>query len=219
MSPGLLKTRRQDCEVHDLEMLSGLNPDKADSQFICNYYLGQLLFQELWDILGREEFNQRLGELYRLSLALQEEQETPGISEVRQAFHDRAEIVEKHWTGRLNAPENRPFDEGRYRRNHELIQWDQYPTYNDDSITFSGTLLADAVLSKPQSTERSGEGGGTGHHRDGEGTVPADMGRAEPVAGLLAVRGAAHEVAEGSKELSLADSCGASGRDLRLAGG
>ena len=45
------------------------------------------------------------------------------------------------------------------------------------------------------------------------------MGRAEPVAGLLAVRGAAHEVAEGSKELSLADSCGASGRDLRLTGG
>ena len=49
---------------------------------------------------------------------------------------------------------------------------------------------------------------------DGEETVPAEMGRAEPVAGLLAVRGAAHEVAIGGKELSLADSCGASGRYL-----
>ena len=45
------------------------------------------------------------------------------------------------------------------------------------------------------------------------------MGRAGPVAGLLPVRGAAHEVAEGSKALSLADSCGASGRDIRLTGG
>ena len=44
------------------------------------------------------------------------------------------------------------------------------------------------------------------------------MGRAGPVAGLLAVRVAAHEVAVGSKALSLADSCGASGRDLRLTG-
>ena len=39
-----------------------------------------------------------------------------------------------------------------------------------------------------------------------------------PVAGLLPVRGAAHAVAVGSKALSLADSCGASGRDLRLTG-
>ena len=69
-------------------------------------------------------------------------------------------------------------------------------------------------MSKPESTERSGESAGTGHHRDGEETVLADMGRSGPVAGLLAVRVAAHEVAVGSKALSLADSCGASGRDL-----
>ena len=37
-------------------------------------------------------------------------------------------------------------------------------------------------------------------------------GRAGPVAGLLGVRVAAHEVAVGSRELSLADSCAASGR-------
>ncbi len=71
---------------------------------------------------------------------------------------------------------------------------------------------ADAI--KPESTERSGESAGTGHHRDGEETVLADMGRSGPVAGLLAVRVAAHEVAVGGKALSLADSCGASGRYL-----
>ena len=38
------------------------------------------------------------------------------------------------------------------------------------------TLDLDPALS----TERSGEGAGTGHHRDGEGADPADMGRAEP---------------------------------------
>ena len=72
---------------------------------------------------------------------------------------------------------------------------------------------------KPESTEPNRGGSGKGRNREEEGTVPADMGRAGPVAGLLAVRVAAHEVAVGSKALSLADSCGASGRDLRLTGG
>ena len=40
------------------------------------------------------------------------------------------------------------------------------------------------------------------------------MGRSGPVAGLLAVRVAAHEVAVGGKAPSLADSCGASGGDI-----
>ena len=38
-----------------------------------------------------------------------------------------------------------------------------------------------AAYAKPESTERSGEGAGTGHHRDGEGTVPADKGHAGPI--------------------------------------
>ena len=47
----------------------------------------------------------------------------------------------------------------------------------------------------------------------------ADVGWMAPAVGLLSVRGVAHEVAEGSKELSLADSCGASWRDSRQTGG
>ncbi len=143
---GLLKNRRDNCEVHDLEMLSGLNPDKADSQFICNYYLGQLLFQELWDNLGAEEFNQRLGELYRLSLALQEEQETSGISEVRQAFQGQADIVEKHWSGKLNAPENRPYDQMAGIVSHDLVEWEKYPLYERGTVKLEGKLLEGATF-------------------------------------------------------------------------
>ena len=67
ISPGLLRNWREDCEVHDLESLASHNPAKADPQFICNYYLGQRLFQELLENLGKAEFNRKLRELYRLS--------------------------------------------------------------------------------------------------------------------------------------------------------
>ncbi len=150
LSPGLLEvTSRENCTVHDLQTLTGLNPDKQEDfdQFHCNYYLGQSLFLELLESLGDDEFRKGLHELYRLSQIAEDANETPGIAEVRQAFHNQAETVEKHWSGKLNAPENRPFDEGVDRTGHDLIQWDQYPTYDGDSVTFRGTLLGDAVLS------------------------------------------------------------------------
>ena len=152
VSPGLLerprrKTSSRECEAHDMEMLTEWNPGQQElDRFHCNYYLGQSLFLELLENMGQQEFNAGLRELYRLSLAAKDADETPGIAEVRQAFRDQAEIVEKHWSGKLNAPENRPFDEGVFRSSHSLIQWDQYPTYDGDSVTFGGTLLGDAVL-------------------------------------------------------------------------
>ena len=156
----LERPRRKNCEAHDLEMLTELNPEQEDlDQFRCNYYLGQSLFLELLENLGTNEFNKGLRELYRLSLAAKDADETPGIDEVRQAFHDQAEVVEKHWSGKLNAPENRPFDEGLYRVSHDLIQWVQYPTYDGGSITFSGALLGNAVLSNE--TLNEAEKGGT----------------------------------------------------------
>ena len=92
-----------------MEMLTEWNPGVEDfDRFQCNYYLGQSLFLELLKNLGEEEFKKALRELYRLSLAAMEEDRTPGIAEVRQAFHDQLVIVEKHWSGKLNAPENRP---------------------------------------------------------------------------------------------------------------
>lgn len=148
-SPALLqKPQRNNCEAHDLEMLTEWNPGtESKDEFICNYFLGQMLFQELLENLGTEDFNQRLRELYRLSLAAKDAGQTPGTAEVRQAFHDQAEIVERHWSGKLNAPENRPFDEGVYRTNHDLVQWEQYPTYDGSSVTFSGVLSDNTVLS------------------------------------------------------------------------
>ena len=160
VSQGLSEvTSREYCEVQDLEMLSELNPEQEDfDQFHCNYYLGQSLFLELLENMGQQEFNAGLRELYRLSLAAKNADETPGIAEVRQAFHDQSAIIEKHWSGKLNAPENRPFDEGVYRTNHGLVQWEQYPIYDGNSVTFSGTLLGNAVLSS-ETIEQARKGG------------------------------------------------------------
>ena len=158
ISPGLLENRRRECEVHDLESLANYNPAKGDPQFRCNYYLGQLLFQELLENMGDTEFPRRLGEFYRLSLAGQEEQQTPGIAEVRQAFYDQVEIVEKHWSGKMNAPENRPYDDIGGITSHDLIQWDQYPTHVGDSVTFSGTVIGEATLSS-ETIEQARKGG------------------------------------------------------------
>ena len=158
LSPGELKTRRGDCEAHDLEMLSEWAPAKSSPQFDCNYYLGTLLFLELRESLGDAEFSEKLRELYHLSLTEQEAGQTLDIAAIRQMFVDQAGIVDKHWSGALNAPENRPFDEGVDRRSHDLIQWDQYPTYDGHSVTFSGTLLNDAVLS--ETIHEAREGGG-----------------------------------------------------------
>ena len=89
--------------------------------------------------------------MYALSLGGQEADETPGIEIVRQVFDDRLDIVEKHWSGDLNAPENRGFDEGVSRRSLHLVEWDTYPTYDRGTVRFQGTLLRDAVL---QQTKR-----------------------------------------------------------------
>ena len=59
VSPGLVgKTRREDCEIHDLETLTELIPDPEEDfdQFHCNYFLGQMLFLEMLENLGEEEF-------------------------------------------------------------------------------------------------------------------------------------------------------------------
>ena len=110
ISPEFLQERsrgRGDCEAHNLEMLTEWDPESGNPQFSCNYYLGQLLFKELLGTLGAEEFGKKVGELYLLSLDARDAGETPGIAQVREAFHDQGEIIEEHWSGKLNAPENR----------------------------------------------------------------------------------------------------------------
>ena len=150
VSPGLLKKARRDgCEAHNLEMLTEWDSSlEEQGRYGCNYFLGQLLFQELLDELGGRAFSQRLRELYRLSLKTKNDSqgETPGIAEVREAFPNQAAVLDEHWSGALNAPESRAAEEGVPRLSHGLIAWDQYPTYDGVFVTFSGTLLDEAIL-------------------------------------------------------------------------
>ncbi len=155
--PWALENLREECEVADLEALSALNPDPGDPRYECSYYLGQWLFQELLDGMTEQEVAARLQAFYALSLEGQEADETPGIEIVRQVFDDRLDIVEKHWSGDLNAPENRPFDEGVRRQSLALVRWNDYPAYEGGGVSFRGTLLGNAVL---QQTKREAQEGG-----------------------------------------------------------
>ena len=59
----------------------------------------------------------------------------------------------------FREPLDRLWDEVLAQSSHNLIQWEEYPTYNGDSVTFSGTLLGDAVLSRETLNEaRQGRG-------------------------------------------------------------
>lgn len=156
LSHGQLQTKRKSCEAHDLEMLSEWDPDRADvDRYHCVYYLGQPLFYDLLVSMGAETFTSSLREYYRLSLEVQEEDRTPGIAEVRKAFAGQDAIIDRHWSGKMNAPENRPFDEGYERTNHDLIQWEQYPTFVDGVVEPKGVLLGDSILVSRDATEIS----------------------------------------------------------------
>jgi len=156
LSHGQLQTKRKNCEAHDLEMLSEWDPGRDDvDRYHCVYYLGQLLFQDLLASMGAEMFISSLREYYRLSLEVQEEERTPGIAEVRKAFAGQDAIIDYHWSGKLNAPENRPFDEGYERTNHDLIRWEQYPTFADGVVELKGVLLGDSILVSKDASEIS----------------------------------------------------------------
>ena len=141
-----LQNRRQDCEVHDLEMLSELDPDSSTPQYRCSYFLGHALFRDLFDGLSDAEFGGKLQSLYLLSLEEREARMDLGIAGVRRIFDDQSDIIDRHWSGALNAPEHRPFDEGVDRRSHDLVQWTKRPTYDGHLVILEGKLLDDAVL-------------------------------------------------------------------------
>ena len=149
LSPGQLRPRRRGCEADDLKTLTAWSTDTSNVQYLCNYYLGELLFRELLDALGTEEFTAKAREFYLLTVAKQEEGRSPGVGSVREVFSGQADIVEKHWSGALNAPENRTSAEGIERTSHDLIQWDEHPTHDGRLVRFKGTVLGGAVLSHP----------------------------------------------------------------------
>ena len=119
LSYGQMKPKRKTCEAHDLQMLSAWDPNPGDASYGCSYYLGNQLFIELLTNMQSGEFNERVSELYQLLT-----KDSNPIEVVRMVFAGQLDIVNKHWDGALNAPENRPFDEGKDHTNHHLIQWE-----------------------------------------------------------------------------------------------
>ena len=78
------------------------------------------------------------------------EDTTPGIHDTLLAAvrRHRPPLV---WE--VERPENRPFDEGLDRVSHDLVEWDEYPTFKGGEISFSGRLLGDAILSHDVGTD------------------------------------------------------------------
>ena len=61
--------------------------------------LGEKLFLDLSNSLGRDEFSSRLGTLYQITQGLYKEDRKAGIDEVREVFGDQETIIAKHWDG------------------------------------------------------------------------------------------------------------------------
>ena len=93
------------------------------------------MFEQLFDSVGRDEFQERLRTLYPLTVEEQEQDRLPSVGVLRQVFLGQLEIVNRHWSGMMNAPENRPFDKGYEYTSHDLIQWTVYPTYENGVVS------------------------------------------------------------------------------------
>ena len=136
-------------------MLSEWDPDSGDvDRFHCSYYLGQPLFQDLLASMDVETFREKLGELYQLSLEAQAADRTPSIAEVRQAFAGRTASSTTTGPGNL-TPRRTALRRGYERTNHDLIQWEQYPTFVDGVVELKGVLLGDSILVSKDATEIS----------------------------------------------------------------
>ena len=96
----MMTTEMRGCTVATLQALSNLTPEQQSGQFQCNYYLGEKVFLDLRNSLGREEFGRRLRTLYQVSSDLHEDDKKAGIDEVRKVFGDQETIIAKHWDGR-----------------------------------------------------------------------------------------------------------------------
>ena len=149
LDPKSYEAPRGGCEAHDIQMFAQWNPQPGTPRFGCAYFLGGALFRELAAHLGPLVYGSRMRELRRLSDPEEAQKRgfrLMGIDELRRVFASESEIVEKHWSGKLNHPE-KTWKLQVSSESHDLIRWDQNPTYDGDSVTFSGTLLGDAVLS------------------------------------------------------------------------
>ena len=153
--------RRRNCIAVNIGDI-GDAPRDGD-QFRCNYYLGEKLFRELQENTTRADFVGALQQLYQLS----QEQPTPqnrdeyraGIAQVRQAFPNHAAIIDRHYSGDLNAPHRWDPDDNLTFTTHNAVVWQQKPTYRNGIVRFEGYLQGSATLS--QSDYESARSGGS----------------------------------------------------------
>ena len=171
--PIALHNTRRGCEAHHLEMLTEWDPHQGSPSYRCSYFLGQLLFDELARTVGIDTVGQKLRDLYVASLEEQAQRRTPGVGIVENNFPDHTDVIDRHWSGGLNAPENRSFLSEV--RSHGLIEWTEPPAVDRSGfVKFSGKLLNGAKLSRsiPEAREGKGFPSFTIYDRDGYvGTV------------------------------------------------
>lgn len=154
--------RRQDCAAVNISEI-GNAPRSYRGQFYCNYYLGEKLFRELQENAAPSDFIAGLQRLYQLS----REQPAPqtrqdyraGIPQVRAAFPDSADIINRHWSGDLNAPHRWDPDDNLAFTSHNAVVWTQKPTYDDGIVSFAGSLSGDASLVSPDASTARQFGG------------------------------------------------------------
>ncbi len=155
--PIALHNTRRGCEAHNLEMLTEWDPHQGSPSHRCSYFLGQLLFEELARIVGGDTIGQKLRDLYVASLEEQAERRTPSVDIVENNFPDHTNVIGRHWSGGLNAPENRSFLSEV--RSHGLIEWNEPPAVDRSGfVKFSGKLLNGAKLSRSIPEARDGKG-------------------------------------------------------------
>ncbi len=97
---------RRDCDVVDLKTLEELMPTER-YQSRCHHHLGHRMAREIVAEVGMEEFVTRMRKAYSQQDELFDEREDPGIEVMRLLYPDQSEIVDRFWSGRVNAPENR----------------------------------------------------------------------------------------------------------------
>lgn len=96
---------RRDCDIVDLKTLEEVMPTER-YQTRCHHHLGHRMAREIVAEVGMEEFITRMQKAYPMKDEFIDYREDPGIEVMRLLYPDQSEIVERFWSGRVNAPEN-----------------------------------------------------------------------------------------------------------------
>ena len=139
--------RRKECAARNISVLG--HSRRGDGQFHCNYYLGEKLFRDLQAAMTPADFTAAIQALYFASRAKPAPQSADeyraDLAEVRQAFPEQREIIDRHYNGDLNAPHRWDPDDAINLRHHDAVIWEQKPTYNNGVVSFSGRLTGEAT--------------------------------------------------------------------------